>query len=80
MKHLVDGDLQPNNGGCSGPPGLVRMPPRISGCLTQPHRVKKFDPEGSLSGNGFPELERVPTSFIHHPCFHDAGDCKKKWV
>lgn len=67
MSKLIDGDYAANNGGwqwcastgCDGQPYF-----RIFNPLTQSER---FDPQGEFIRHWLPELEQVPTPFIHTP-------------
>ncbi|MFY8274797.1 deoxyribodipyrimidine photo-lyase [Pseudoalteromonas sp. SSDWG2] len=67
MQHLIDGDLASNNGGwqwaastgCDAQPYF-----RIFNPITQSER---FDPEGEFIRKYLPELEKVPTKYIHFP-------------
>ena len=67
MQHLVDGDPAANNGGWQWVAGTgIDAAPyfRVFNPLLQ---SKKFDPDGTFIRRFVPELERVPTEFIHEP-------------
>ncbi|MCA9279504.1 MAG: deoxyribodipyrimidine photo-lyase [Phycisphaeraceae bacterium] len=67
MRHLIDGDLAPNNGGWqwSASTGTDAAPYfRIFNTVTQ---SKKFDPDGSFIRKFVPELKDVDNDAIHDP-------------
>ncbi len=67
MQHLMDGELAANNGGWqwSASTGTDAQPYfRVFHPVLQSER---FDPDGSYIRRYVPELERVPTRFIHQP-------------
>jgi deoxyribodipyrimidine photo-lyase len=67
MQHLVDGDPAANNGGWQWTAGTgTDAAPyfRIFNPVTQ---AQKFDPGGTFVRRWLPELERVPTRYIHEP-------------
>ena len=67
MKHLLDGDLAPNNGGWQWAAS--------TGCDPQPYfrifnpwlQSEKFDPEGTYIKNFVPELKNIPAKDLHNP-------------
>jgi deoxyribodipyrimidine photo-lyase len=67
LRHLVDGDIASNNGGWQWAAGTgTDAQPffRIFNPVTQGER---FDPDGDYVRRFVPELEAVPTRWIHHP-------------
>ncbi len=67
MKHLVDGDPAANNGGWQWTAGVGTDAAPYFRVFNPTTQGEKFDPEGRFIRKWVPELERVPTSFIHHP-------------
>ena len=69
MSHLIDGDLSANNGGWQWAAS--------TGCDAQPYfrvfnpilQSQKFDPNGDFIRKYLPELNDIPTKYIHFP--HD---------
>ncbi len=67
MKHLLDGDLAPNNGGWQWAAS--------TGCDPQPYfrifnpwlQSEKFDPDGQYIKKYIPELKHVPAKALHDP-------------
>ena len=67
MRHLIDGDLAANSGGWQWAAG--------TGCDAQPYfrifnpisQSEKFDPDGTFIRKYLPELENVPSKYIHQP-------------
>ncbi|WP_462159955.1 deoxyribodipyrimidine photo-lyase [Pseudoalteromonas sp. GB56] len=79
MRHLIDGDLASNNGGwqwaastgCDAQPYF-----RIFNPITQSER---FDPEGEFIRKFLPELENIPTKYIHFPHQYLAATASKAY-
>ncbi len=79
MRHLIDGDLASNNGGwqwaastgCDAQPYF-----RIFNPITQSER---FDPEGEFIRKFLPELENIPTKYIHFPHQYLAATASKSY-
>lgn len=71
-RHLVDGDVAPNNGGWqwSAGTGVDPRPLRIFNPWLQ---GRKYDPNGAYVREWVPELKGVPDTYLHEPHRMDAG-------
>ena len=67
MKQLLDGDLAANNGGWQWSAGTGTDAAPYFRIFNPVAQGQKFDPDGAYVRRWVPELQRVPTRFIHEP-------------
>jgi deoxyribodipyrimidine photo-lyase len=67
MEHLVDGDLASNNGGWQWTAGVGTDAAPYFRVFNPVLQGERFDPDGAYVRRWAPELQNVPTPFIHQP-------------
>jgi len=67
MQHLLDGDSAANNGGWQWTAGTGTDAAPYFRIFNPTSQGKKFDPNGDYIRQWIPELESVPTKWIHDP-------------
>lgn len=67
MRHLIDGDLASNLGGWQWTAGVGTDAAPFFRIFNPVLQGKKFDPEGVFIRRWLPELETVPSDYIHSP-------------
>ena len=67
MQHLVDGDPAANNGGWQWTAGAGTDAAPYFRIFNPVRQGEKYDPDGAYVRRWVPELERVPTEYIHAP-------------
>ncbi len=67
MQQLVDGDLAANNGGWQWSAGTGTDAAPYFRIFNPVSQGEKFDPEGVFVRRWVPELESVPTKYVHRP-------------
>jgi deoxyribodipyrimidine photo-lyase len=67
MRHLVDGDPASNNGGWQWTAGTGTDAAPYFRIFNPILQSKKFDPHGKYIRNWVPELQNVPSKYIHEP-------------
>jgi deoxyribodipyrimidine photo-lyase len=67
MQNLVDGDLAANNGGWQWTAGVGTDAAPYFRVFNPVLQGQRFDPDGAYVRRWVPELENVPSKFIHQP-------------
>lgn len=67
MQHLIDGDIAANNGGWQWTAGTGTDAAPYFRIFNPILQGKKFDPDGAYVRRWLPQLQAVPTKFIHAP-------------
>lgn len=67
MQHLIDGDPAANNGGWQWTAGTGTDAAPYFRVFNPALQGKKFDPSGAYVRKWMPELQHVPTEFLHEP-------------
>lgn len=67
MRHLIDGDVANNRGGWQWCAGVGADPQPWFRIFNPVLQGRRFDPEGAWLKRWLPELERVPTRYVHEP-------------
>jgi len=67
LQHLIDGDVASNNGGWQWAAGTGTDAQPYFRILSPMRQGTRFDAEGDYVRRRVPELERVPTRYIHTP-------------